>query len=89
MLGKNDRTRTAPEDAAGPQTPGRTSQKSKANPKFATGGPKPQATEEGERKVQHVRVAGGCAFPAMPGATGTGTQTIPAGEKVWHGGRKI
>ena len=88
MFGENDRTRTASEDAAGPQTPGRTSQKSKENPRFPKGGTKPQAVEEGEGKTQRVRVDGGCAFPALAGATGTGTQTIPAGEKVWHGGFK-
>jgi hypothetical protein len=89
MHGKGDRTITAPEDAAGPQTPGRTSQKSKENPRFPEGGRKRQAVEEGEGAAQRVRVAGGCAFPAMAGATGTGTEVIPAGPKVWAGGRKI
>jgi hypothetical protein len=89
MLGKDDRTRVAVEDSAGPQTPGRTSQKSKANPKFAEGGTKRQAAEGAEGAVRHVRVAGGEAYRALPGATGTGTEVIPPGEKVWHGGRKI
>lgn len=86
MHGKGDRTQVATEDSAGPQTPGITSSKSKANPRFAEGGAKRQAAE---RAAQRVRVAGGAAFKALPGATGTGTEVIPAGEKHWHGGKKI
>src|SRR5262245_10852397 len=84
MHGRGDRTITAPEDSAGPQTPGRTSQKSKANPRVREGGSKRQAATE-----TPGRVAGGLAYPALPGATGTGVEVIPAGEKHWRGGRKI
>jgi len=59
MFGKGDHTRVATEDSAGPQTPGRTSQKSKDNPRFAEGGTKRQAAEGAEGAVRHVRVAGG------------------------------
>jgi hypothetical protein len=40
MLGKGDRTVTATQDAAGRQTPGQTTTKSKDNPRFTRGGPK-------------------------------------------------
>src|SRR5262245_30011204 len=89
MHGKGDRTVTADADAAGEQTPAITSQKSKRNPRFIEGGQKTQAVEEGERAAPRVKVAGGLAYPAMAGACGTGTEVIPAGEKHWHGGKKI
>jgi hypothetical protein len=89
MHGKGDRTKVDTPDSAGPQIPAITSQKAKSNPRFAEGGQKRQAVEEAEGKVQRVRVAGGLAFPALAGACGTGTEVIPAGEKVWHGGKKI
>jgi hypothetical protein len=89
MHGKGDRTRTSTADAAGLQRPGRTDQTSKENPRFPEGGRRQQATEAGEGKVQHVRVAGGLAFRAMPGACGTGTETIPEGEQHWRRGKRI
>jgi hypothetical protein len=89
MAGKGDRTKTATVDAAGEQAPARTSQQSQDNPPFAEGGTKRQAVEEAEGAVPRGRVAGGAAYPAMAGATGTGTETIPAGEKHWRGGRRM
>src|SRR5262245_17010751 len=84
MHGKGDRTKTSTPDSAGPETPGRTAAISKSNPKFAEGGTKRQASAG-----LPPRVAGGLAYRAMPGATGTGTEVIAAGEKHWRGGRKI
>jgi hypothetical protein len=89
MLGKGDRIKVAVQDSAGPQTAGVTSSKAKANPPSPKGGSKPQAVEEGEGKTQRVRVAGGLAYPAMAGATGTGTEVIPEGEQHWRRGKRI
>jgi hypothetical protein len=55
MLGKGTRTTTATPDAAGEQTPGQTTTKSRDNPRFARGGPK--------------NTGYGLALPAVGGAT--------------------
>jgi hypothetical protein len=89
MFGKDDHTTTAPEDAAGPQTAGVTSSKSKGNPAFIKGGQKQQAVEEGEGKPQRVRVDGGLAFKAWPGSTGPRTDAVEEGEQHWQRGKRI
>ena len=71
MFGKGDHTRVATEDSAGPQTPGRTSQKSKDNPRFAEGGTKRQAAEGAEGQfdmcaLQEDRLIERCRAPQEP-----------------------
>jgi hypothetical protein len=72
MHGKGDRTRAATADAAGEQTPGRTSQKSKTNP---------PAAEGGSSRRMFPRQA---AEPAMAGKTGK--KETAAGSKRASGG---
>src|SRR5262249_61570320 len=72
MFGEGDRTKVATEDSAGEQTPGRTSQKSRHNPKFAEGG-----LERGMYPRQ-------AAEPAEPGQVGT--KATPAGSPRASGG---
>jgi hypothetical protein len=74
MFGRGDRTVTAPMDAAGKQTAGRTGQRSKANPRFAKGGDTPMLGEQaadpaspGRTAKPHSTALGGEARPARPG----------------------
>jgi hypothetical protein len=75
MFGRGDRTKTA--HPAGEQTPGRTSQKSKDNPKFAEGGHGrlgQQAADPalaGRTAKPRSAALGGEARPARPGECGT------------------
>jgi hypothetical protein len=76
MFGK-DATHTRTDHPAGEQTPGRTSQKSKNNPKFAEGGHGKvgqQAADPapaGRTAKPRSAALGGEARPARPGECGT------------------
>jgi len=79
MHGRGDRTITATPDAAGQQTEGQTSQKSKSNPKFVKGGsPRGMLNEQaadpapaGHTAKTKAAALGGEARPASTGQCGT------------------
>src|SRR6516165_4975817 len=74
IFGRGDRTKTATADAAGEQTEGQTSQKSKNNPKFVKGGGRDMIGQQAADPAPAGRTAkvrsaalGGEARPARPG----------------------